>query len=76
MALGAMGSIVALLAHSVFEFQMYIPANVLTLAWIAGIGCGVSPPRLTRPSRNQTRDSATPATRFLTVAARKGSADA
>jgi O-antigen ligase len=40
-ALGCAGSIIAILAHSVFEFQMYIPANVLTLAWIAGVACGV-----------------------------------
>ena len=40
-ALACAGSMVALLAHSVFEFQMYIPANVLTLCWIAGTGCGV-----------------------------------
>jgi len=40
-ALGCAGSIIAILAHSVFEFQMYVPANVLTLAWIAGIGCGI-----------------------------------
>jgi len=40
-ALGCAGSMIALLAHSVFEFQMYIPANVITLAWIAGVGCGV-----------------------------------
>jgi len=39
-ALACAGSMVALLAHSVFEFQMYIPANVLTLCWIAGAGCG------------------------------------
>ena len=41
-ALGAAGAMIALLAHSLFEFQMYIPANVLTLAWIAGIGWGAT----------------------------------
>jgi O-antigen ligase len=41
-ALGCAGAMIALLAHSVFEFQLYIPANVLTLAWIAGVGSGVS----------------------------------
>jgi hypothetical protein len=45
LALGAAGSMIALLAHSVFEFQLYIPANVLTLAWIAGAGCGASTTR-------------------------------
>ena len=42
-ALGCAGSIIAILTHSVFEFQMYVPANVLTLAWIAGVGCGIHP---------------------------------
>jgi O-antigen ligase len=41
-ALGCASSIIAMLAHSVFEFQMYVPANVLTLAWIAGVGCGLA----------------------------------
>lgn len=40
-ALGCAGAMIALLAHSVFEFQMYVPANVLTLCWIAGAGCGI-----------------------------------
>ena len=42
-ALGCAGSIIAILAHSAFEFQMYVPANVLTLAWISGVGCGIRP---------------------------------
>jgi O-antigen ligase len=42
-ALGCAGSIIAILAHSAFEFQMYVPANVLTLAWICGVGCGIRP---------------------------------
>jgi len=52
-ALGAAGSMIALLAHSLFEFQMYIPANVLTLAWIAGVGWGVTmkPPSWPRARR-------------------------
>jgi len=41
-ALGAAGAMIALLAHSLFEFQMYIPANVLTLSWIAGVGWGAT----------------------------------
>jgi len=42
-ALGCAGSIFAILTHSVFEFQMYVPANVLTLAWICGVACGIRP---------------------------------
>jgi O-antigen ligase len=49
-ALGAAGSMIALLAHSMFEFQMYIPANVLTLAWIAGVGWGVTMKPSARPT--------------------------
>ena len=40
-ALGCAGSMIALLVHSIFEFQMYVPANMLTLAWISGVGCGI-----------------------------------
>jgi O-antigen ligase len=40
-ALGCAGAMIALLVHSIFEFQMYVPANMLTLAWISGVGCGI-----------------------------------
>jgi hypothetical protein len=40
-ALGCVGSMTALLAHNVFEFQLYIPANVLPLACVAGVGRGI-----------------------------------
>lgn len=32
------GGFIAVLLHSLVEFNMYIPANAMTLAWIAGLG--------------------------------------
>ncbi len=32
------GSMIAILLHSVVDFNMHIPANAMTLAWIAGVG--------------------------------------
>jgi O-antigen ligase len=53
-ALGCMAAIIALLIHSIFEFQMHIPANVLAVCWIAGVGCGIA--RRTAPQAQQSRD--------------------
>ncbi len=32
------GSLVAMLLHSMVDFNVHIPANAMTLAWIAGVG--------------------------------------
>jgi O-antigen ligase len=32
------GSLVAILLHSLVDFNMHVPANAMTLAWIAGVG--------------------------------------
>jgi O-antigen ligase len=32
------GGMVALLLHSLVDFNMHVPANAMTLAWIAGVG--------------------------------------
>jgi hypothetical protein len=37
LAWGCVGAIGAIAVHSVFDFNMYIPANPLLLTWIAGI---------------------------------------
>ena len=37
LGLGCVGALTAIGIHSVTDFNMYIPANVLVLAWIAGI---------------------------------------
>jgi O-antigen ligase len=31
-------SVVAILLHSLVDFNLHIPANAMTLAWIAGVG--------------------------------------
>jgi O-antigen ligase len=36
-ALGALGGLSALALHSFVDFNLYIPANAMTLAWVAGI---------------------------------------
>ncbi len=37
LALGLAGGITALLLHSLTDFNLYIPANAMTLAWICGL---------------------------------------
>ena len=37
LALGLAGGIAALLLHSLTDFNLYIPANAMTLAWICGL---------------------------------------
>jgi O-antigen ligase len=37
LTIGCAGSFVAAALHSLVDFNMYIPANAMTLAWIAGI---------------------------------------
>ena len=41
LALGLLGSFVAIGLHSIVDFNLYIPANALAVAWLAGIA--VSP---------------------------------
>ncbi|MEO7650984.1 MAG: O-antigen ligase family protein, partial [Bryobacteraceae bacterium] len=41
MAFAALAAMVALFLHSFVDFNLYIPANALLLAWIAGISCGL-----------------------------------
>lgn len=41
-ALGLVGSFVAIGLHSIVDFNLYIPANCLALAWLGGVAC--SPP--------------------------------
>ena len=52
-AIGCLGSIVAILIHSFVDFNLYVPANAATLAWICGLAAGVTPlaPSLVRRRR-------------------------
>ena len=42
-ALGCMASLVAILVHSVVDFNMYVPANAATVAWLCGMAAGLTP---------------------------------
>jgi len=37
MQIACLGSLVAILLHSFVDFNMYVPANAFTVAWIAGV---------------------------------------
>ena len=41
-AVGCAGALSAILAYSMFDFNLYVPANAITLAWIAGVSAGLS----------------------------------
>ena len=43
LALGCVGSFAAIGLHSIGDFNLYLPANALVLAWIAGIAAGIPP---------------------------------
>ncbi len=40
-AVGCAGALSAILAHSFFDFNLYVPANALVLAWIGGLTAGL-----------------------------------
>lgn len=65
MALAALGSLVASLAHSVIDFGLTMPANAFALTLLCGLGCGAPvEPRLenelTRRAPSQERASHPP----------------
>jgi len=41
MALACAGSLSAILFHSFFDFNLYVPANAAVLAWICGLSAGL-----------------------------------
>ena len=41
LGLAATGALTAILLHSLADFNLFIPANVMALAWIAGISAGL-----------------------------------
>ncbi|HXM42938.1 MAG TPA: O-antigen ligase family protein, partial [Bryobacteraceae bacterium] len=41
LGLGCAGAIAAMALHSLTDFNMYVPANALALAWICGIGASL-----------------------------------
>ena len=42
---GCAGALSAMLAHSAFDFNLYVPANAIVFAWIAGISAALPLPR-------------------------------
>jgi putative inorganic carbon (HCO3(-)) transporter len=52
-ALGCLGGIAAIAVHSIGDFNLYMPANVFLLSWIAGIAAGVPPPADPSSARRQ-----------------------
>ncbi len=42
LGLACVGAIAAMLVHSSVDFNLYIPANALVLAWISGISAGLA----------------------------------
>jgi O-antigen ligase len=58
LGLACVGGITAILIHSLAEFNMYIPANAMTLAWISGVA--VSLPLQSGPPEAQ-RHTVSPA---------------
>ena len=41
LALACVGAMAAILIHSLVDFNLYMPANAMVLAWIAGISAGL-----------------------------------
>ena len=43
LGLACFGSLIAILVHSVVDFNLYVPANAAVLAWICGMAAGLKP---------------------------------
>lgn len=59
-AVGCLGSVVAILVHSFVDFNLYVPANAAVLAWICGLAAGVTPVAPSLVRRKRSRQSETP----------------
>jgi hypothetical protein len=44
LAIACVGSLMAMLLHSVADFNMQIPANASVMAWVSGIALGLQRP--------------------------------
>jgi O-antigen ligase len=51
LGIGCAGSLLALLLHSMADFNLYIPANALAISWISGIALALN----VSPSRRRSR---------------------
>ncbi len=52
--MGALGTMAAYLVHSIFDFNLHIPANALLMAFVAGV---IANPGVERNGTDTTRDS-------------------
>jgi hypothetical protein len=44
LAIACIGAFAAIGLHSMVDFNLYIPANAMLLAWISGVAAAVTPP--------------------------------
>lgn len=54
LGLGCLGSLSAILFHSVADFNLYIPANAMAMAYVAGLAVGIHGCQAAREERTQT----------------------
>jgi len=64
MALAALGALAGVLAHSMIDFGLSVPANAFTLATVVGLGCGTrllpKAPEERAPTRRAHREEEEP----------------
>lgn len=48
LAIGCIGAMAAMGLHSVVDFNLYVPANAMLLAWIGGVGLSIGRGRSAR----------------------------
>jgi|GEM_PF-585603 len=53
LGLGCAGGLAAISLHSLADFNLYIPANALVLAWICGLAAGLPLVSFPRPTRDR-----------------------
>lgn len=41
LAIACLGSLAAILLHSFVDYNLYMPANAMAVAWVCGIGLGL-----------------------------------
>jgi O-antigen ligase len=54
-AIGCIGSVCALALHSLVDFNSYVPATAMTIAWIIGVGSANGIPVASRVSADRAR---------------------
>jgi putative inorganic carbon (hco3(-)) transporter len=52
LGLGCVGGMTAIAVHSLADFNLYMPANAMLLAWISGIAASLTVPKADAPERS------------------------